>query len=671
MDRIADRRGLMILLALVALAAALRLYGIGWGLPEAYEEAAPFHKAWNIWGWGPHKKFDLNPHFFFYPSLTIYLQFVGQGILYLGMRLFGAIASTGDFQVLHIVERTPLFITGRLITALFGIAAVAYVYRLGRRIAGLWMAVPAAFLLAVNTLHISKSQVIEVDVPLTFFAVLTLWFAVLLMENPTRRNYILTGVSLGLATSSKYPGAILGLTLITAHLLARYGRVRPASGRAPSRGAGPSWRLLALSIAVAAGAFLVTSPFVLLDLPTFLQHFSWERMHMAVGHFGLDESVTRAFYLGAFAKRILGWPLTILAFGGLVYLAAYRRRRWALVLAAFFVPVLIAISNFSMRVDRYAMPLIPVALLFAGGLIAELADLHRLKRLPAAWRFSGAAIVVLLAAAPIFASFPGHFERMGKDTRTMAREWIEKNIPAGSFIAAEVYGPELFGPHILTLLEEDVRNRVLELKRGTPNYAVQPIPLFSTLPERSGPFYDLSMYEVADIVITSSWVRYRYGQDPVRYGRQVAFYAELEREFERMREFLPHGRPGPTITVYRNPNNRVPFGGRDAVQPPRPLVGVSEAGSGGEDLFYKNLGVNYEVFGHYEEALASYDLAFRYPIIRTEVRNLLVVRKTLCLLALGRPQEAADFLSTAVSEARTPAAREYFSRMRRQILGRM
>lgn len=661
----------MIMLALIALAAALRLYGIGWGLPEVYEEAAPFHKAWNMWGWGPHKKFDLNPHFFFYPSLTIYLQFVGQGILYLGMRLFGVIASAADFQVLHIAEKTPLFITGRLITALFGIAAVAYVYRLGRRIAGLWMAVPAAFLLAVNMLHISKSQVIEVDVPLTFFTVLTLWFAVLLMDDPTKRNYILAGVSLGFATSSKYPGAILGLSLIAAHLIARHARVRSAGGRTRSGRAEPSWRRLILSIAAAAGAFLVTSPFVLLDLPTFFQHFSWERMHMAVGHFGLNESVTWAFYFGAFVKRILGWPLTLLASGGLVYLAAYRRRRWALVLAAFFVPFLVAISNFSMRVDRYAMPLVPVALLFAGGMLAELAAAGRLNRLPATWRVSGAALAVLLAAAPIFVSFPGHFERLKKDTRTEAREWIEKNIPAGSFIAVEVYGPELLGPHILALLAEDVRGRVLERKRDTPNYAVQPIPMFSTLPERSGPFYDLSLYEVADIVITSSMVRYRYEQDPVRFKRQIAFYAELEVEFERVREFVPDERPGPTIIVYRNPRNRVPFGGRNAVHPPRQVVGVSEVGSGGEELFYKNLGMNYEVFGHYEEALAAYDLAFRYPIIRAEVYNLLVVRKTLCLLALDRPGEAADFLSTASAGARTPAAREYFGRMRRQIEGRM
>jgi 4-amino-4-deoxy-L-arabinose transferase-like glycosyltransferase len=659
------------MMTLVALAAVLRLYGIGWGLPEAYEEAAPLHKAWNIWGWGPAKSLDLNPHFFYYPSLVLYIQFFGQGILYLGMRLFGAIDSAADFQVLHITGKTPLFLAGRFITALFGIAAVAYVYRIGRKIAGLWMAVPAAFLLAVNTLHVSKSQVIEVDVPLVFFMVLALWFVINLLESPTRRNYLLAGVSIGLATSSKYPGAFLGLSLIAAHLIVRRERARSSGGRKKAKKEIPPWRLLALSITAAAAAFLVTSPFIILDFPTFWKHFSTERIHMEIGHFGLDESITWSFYLEALGRRILGWPAAVLTFAGFVYFAAYRKLHWALVLAAFFVPFLIAISSWSMRVDRYVMPLVPVALLVAGGAIAECADVRRTARVAVPWRLAVAALAVLLLAAPIFASYPDHLLRMRKDTRTEAREWIEENIPSGSFVATEMYGPELFGPHLISMLEEDVRQRVIERMKGVPNYAVQPIPMYSLKPERAEVFYDLSLYEIADVVVTSSMVKSRYLKEPLRFRRQITFYEDLEREFQVIEEFVPRGSPGPTLTVYRNPRHRVPFGRRGSVEPPRPFSHGRETSSGSEELFLKNLGVNYEVFGYYREALAAYDLAFQYPLIRPEVYNLLVLRKTLCLLSLDRPQEAVDFLSAASTAAHTPAAREYFGRMRRRILGRM
>src|SRR5207244_5897414 len=77
----------LVVCSAIALAAlALRLHGIGWGLPEVFEEAYPFKAAWEMWGWGPQRGLDLNPHFFKYPSLTLYLQFLVQGILYVAMR---------------------------------------------------------------------------------------------------------------------------------------------------------------------------------------------------------------------------------------------------------------------------------------------------------------------------------------------------------------------------------------------------------------------------------------------------------------------------------------------------------------------------------------------------------------------------------------------------------
>ena len=66
---------------LVLVALALRLYGLKAGLPEVYEEAYPFKKAWAMWGFGPGRGLDLNPHWFRYPGLTIELQFLGQGAI--------------------------------------------------------------------------------------------------------------------------------------------------------------------------------------------------------------------------------------------------------------------------------------------------------------------------------------------------------------------------------------------------------------------------------------------------------------------------------------------------------------------------------------------------------------------------------------------------------------
>src|SRR5262245_28201214 len=73
-------------LAIAVLALGLRLYRIGWGLPSVFEEATPLKRAWDMWGFGPTRSFDLNPHWFQYPSLMIYLHWLGQALLALVLR---------------------------------------------------------------------------------------------------------------------------------------------------------------------------------------------------------------------------------------------------------------------------------------------------------------------------------------------------------------------------------------------------------------------------------------------------------------------------------------------------------------------------------------------------------------------------------------------------------
>lgn len=125
------------------------------------------------------------------------------------------------------------------------------------------------------------------------------------------------------------------------------------------------------------------------------------------------------------------------------------------------------------------------------------------------------------------------------------------------------------------------------------------------------------------------------------------------------------------LIVYKNRRHDVPFGGRRIVQGPPSLRHTSQKLTGSEELFYIDLGLNYEVFKYYKEALASYELAFRYPIIRPGVYNSLVLETIRCLLALDRVNEAAEFLQAAAAQAPTHASRNQFLSLRQQILSRM
>jgi 4-amino-4-deoxy-L-arabinose transferase-like glycosyltransferase len=649
-------RELRVILSILVVALAVRVYQMGWGLPFVYEEAIPLKRAWTMWGWGTSTGADLNPHFFNYPSLTIYLHFVAQGLLYLAMRLGGLVTSGGDYHARYLVDPTPVYYVGRLMSVLFGVATVLLTYPVGRRCFGRGAAVSAAALVAVNTFHISRSQLVEVDLPLTFFAMLVLWLLLRLTEQPTLGNYAVAGAMIGLATSTKYTGAMLVLPLVAADIFARARGARKPCG----------W-YVALAVLVAAAVFLLTSPYVVLDAGTFADHIATERQHMHVGHFGLSGSSSSIFYARSLAGGLMGWPAAVLALAGLVYLAIVRRRGTALILAAFVVPYLLAVCTWSMRADRYLLPVLPVLVLFATAVVEKALGTPPVSRWSDRVRVVTGAALTLVLAAPVAAHYPAYVRSTRTDARTAATRWIEANIPAGSYLVVEPYGPELFGPQKISQLSPEVRKKVLELKKNSPNYAVLPMPMFQVAPERSQVFYDHSLYENADYIVTTGAVRSRYTGEPVRFRRQIAFYDSLEIGYTKIAEFSPAKGGGSLVTVYKNPRHELPFDKRKEVAPPRKLRHEGLPPTGSEELFYFNVGLNYEVFLYLNGAIAAYDMAFLYPIDRPSSYKNLVLRKTLCLMILERREEALGFLEKMAAKAPTPGVRAQLRDLRHAL----
>jgi hypothetical protein len=590
-----------------------------------FEEATPMRVAWDMWGWGE-RSFDPNPHFFNYPSLLIYLNLAGQAILLGAMKLFGAVESTLDFRALYATDKTAFVYTGRLITACFGAATVAALYAVVHRVAGRWPAALAGFLLAVNALHVSMSQMIAVDVPLAFFAVATLGVALSIPESPTRRRHVAAGALAGLAASAKYTGALLVVPVMAAHLIARRGRA----------GTEPRWTDAALVIVSALVAFVLTSPFVALDLPAFLAHFSVERYHMQAGHFGLESGSSWGTYLRWLGGGALGWPTILLACGGLVHQALIRRWPWAVVLASFVVPYLLLVGSWAMRAERYLVPVVPVLIALAVAMLPVL--------IPSGWkpraRSALGALIAVVLTAPLVAALPSHVSRDQSDTRSQAREWIEKNIPAGSFIVTEAYGPHLYGPHMIWRLDDDVRRRVFQANSDRPYFAVQELPMYQVDPERSGVFYDHDVLAMADVVVITDAVRERYRRDPIRYSRQVAFYRNLENAYDLVKEWDgPNG-----IRIYRSRVHARPFVSRQPQAPP-PLREGLETAPGGQERFYFQLGMNFEAFNHYRTAYQCYENAFRYSVSAPIMVADVALGMARCLDAMGRRETALELLS--------------------------
>ena len=642
-------RSWLVTVALVVIALALRLRGIDHGLPMVYEEAYPFKKAWEMWGWGPKKAFDLNPHFFNYPSLYFYAQFLGQGLLYLILKARGVVEATLDFRVLYALDKTNFYLLGRGITALCGAATVWATLACGRRIGGLAVAIPAAALVAVNHMHVVKSRVIEVDVPLALCSMLCILFALRILDQPERRNYFWAGLWGGLATSTKYSGVMLVLPIALAHGIVWW---RARGGH----------RKLILALVAFGVALFATSPYILLDRTAFWTGFNYERLHMRLGHFGGDETPAILYYARVLGTTVLGLPLALLGLAGAVYAGFVRRQAWAAVLAIFPVVYVGIISSWSMKADRYVLPLVPLAALYATALVAHFAP--RLGR----WRHAAVALGWLACAAPSIVALEREDRRARSDTRTLAFEWIEANVPPGSMIVTEPYGPEFMGVIELQSLEAEVRE-VVRARPDTKLYAGVGLPMYQVMPENSAPFYDLSIYDDrADLIVTSSSIGSRYRKDPQRYPQHLQFYEALERTWTKVQEFDPAKGSGPRITIYRNPRFTVPFVERpDSTGGRLPRI-TRDMLPGSASGFYERLGFVYEAYGFDRPASEIYQYGLQQREQPFEMRAPLLNGALRCLLRAGYGTTALALLDETERQPTSPAELEYVKRLRQQLV---
>lgn len=586
--------------ALVLVALVLRLVGIQAGLPEVYEEAYPFKKAWDMWGFASGGRFDPDPHWYRYPSLVLYLQWLGQAALYLGMLATGAARTLLDFRVQHEIDPTPFYLTGRGIIAVLGAATVVPVMALLRRAgAGAAAARIGGLLVAVSPALIAKSQVIEVDVPLALAVAWALLAAVVLSEGVTTRRVVLAGLATGLAASCKYPGVLLAVPCLLGLLLGA--RARAASARRAAPGLPAA---LATYGVTAILAMFVTSPFVFLNAGAAWADLSVEGEHMRTGHFGSDLGATWFAYLRAWSGEMAGIPLALASAAGLIVFS-FARRPWALILGGFMVAYAALVSSFAMKADRYLLPLLPAAIVLACAAIDGLALRVAARANGRVSRNAGVLGLGAVLALPLLAGLPRHLATLRPDTRTVARAWIEANLPAGAFLGVESYGPPLMSPIGMQAIPRDLVAALRARGWAPPVYALQNVPMFQVDPARSAVFYDPALWRIADAFVVTGAVRDRYRREPGRFAAQCAFYDTLDRAWTRAAAFPANGGRGAEIVVYRNPAQSQPFALRRPLPGPRPELRPGPI-IGGEGYFLHNLGLNYETFGFRGEALACH-----------------------------------------------------------------
>jgi dolichyl-phosphate-mannose-protein mannosyltransferase len=514
---------------------------------------------------------DLDPRFFNWPSLYMYLLSGVYG-LFFGLR--GVVESFSR-------DPTPFYLIGRTLTALMGTATILVVYALGARLYGVSVGVVASLFLTVNLLHIRDSHYITTDVPLTFLLAVAVLFAVRYWREGRIRDALWSGLFAGLAASMKYPGGMALLPLVLGHLL----RDRPA---------GPAWRdarslvsppLLGAGLLALVG-FLVGTPYAVLTPVAFVRGVLSELREVHTVQFGNEADMNAyLFHLLHSFPEGMGWPLFLLALGGLV-IALWRHGRPELILLAFPVPYFLLIGTWSSRFERYTLPLLPFLTLLAAAGLVTAAQVVRARGGLRLARWSpgpgpGLALAVALLVAPeVVRIVQWHLLIARPDTRAVAGQWIEREIPNGARIVTEPYSPPI---RLAAAMVRAERERLGDtvgaaiVRQRFDRYLASP----TGQTEQGYWLFRLDTYDLArlradriEYVVLSGFIYQRYQRACDRYVTACRFYRELEREgalvyaiepgadgqalwvgdiYSPLTRLSERTRPGPPIKIYRLP----------------------------------------------------------------------------------------------------------------------
>ena len=538
------RRALPLLL-LILLALAVRLPHLGWGLPAIDEEAYPARKAIGMWDFAAGRT-TWNPETAGWPALSFYAQLLLQHLQYALGRLAGTYGDRLDYQVAWLLDPSPMILWGRALAALLSAGIVTAGAVLGRRLAGtagLWI---AGLVLAASPLLVRHAQLIDPDGWVGLFAALAVLAIVAVAQAGRLRPYLLAGLWIGLGTASKYTPLLLAISLGVVHLqrLGTEGRSR--------RRLGLDDRRIWLAGLAALLAFVIASPYTLLDLGVLRRDLGWQGGHLASGHFGhVNQGPGWIHYLRTVLPAALGWPAFLLGVAGLGLAARSDARHRALLWCV--LPMLLVLGALQTHFDRYMIPLLmPLAV---GAALAWTAVADRFKR--RGGPVVAAAVVVLLLLPPGVATWRYHRAQALPSTGALAGAWLAAHVdPARESVLTERYGPDL-APDLRGALERDPEFAGLsEAQRARlaarPVIGHQVIPMDSRWPELADWFYDLRLWTAYDWFATSGGVKNRYLAEPARFPREAAFYADLDRYAVAAARFEPGpAARGPEIRIYR------------------------------------------------------------------------------------------------------------------------
>ena len=417
-DSATDIRSHVIIFCLFfALAICLRLWGI-WNVSttDEYNEVLEALRV----GSG-HLNYDR-----WFKRFYLYILAVVYGVGYVAGWLLDFFSNPMDFATKVVRNMEPLFIAARVVSATAGALTVALLYHIGRMYFSRRAAVIAALLLCFTDFHIYLSQQAKVDAVLGCLIVISLGIILKIAQSSDARprDFFWCGVAMALAIQTKINAVALGVPFVLALWFG---------------GAGIITTIKMGIVRYLPGfiiGFVIGNPAVVFAPLRYLRRLT-----------GLGEVYTTAINVvphetigflsyPIYFYRSLGAVVSLAAIAACLFVLFKPDHRRLILLAFILAFYLLMGASRNLIATYYLIPALPALYLLIGdgieALLSRIAD--RRPDLPNLAQSGFALALILLLVMPAYISLKHEIALYGPNTRYLAKDWIEKHIPAGSKI---------------------------------------------------------------------------------------------------------------------------------------------------------------------------------------------------------------------------------------------
>jgi len=389
---------------LIAISLPLRLYGLSWGFPYFFH---PDENNISTAVLSLSKSFG-NPHFFAYGALPMYLTFLSVFLLNKGIINFGLV-----------------ILTTRFLSAILSIILIPSIFYIGKNTFNKNVGLIAAVLTTFSVGFIQFGHFGTFELWSTFFMLWLFYFSIKLYKNLSLKNLLTTAILSGILVSIKISNIEI-LVLPIFIILHRNLIVNQQFKKLIS--------LLSIYLLITFLVFVITNPYSLLDLSSFINGIHYESS-VALG-------TTKVFYTQSFLRTtpiifqlfnvypFLINPFTEVVFlFGFIYIFTQKRKIEMLILSSFFLILFLPQATLFVKWTRYMVPTLPFIYLTIGNFVSSIKN-NLIRKI---------LIITLVTSSIVFSFSYFYTVFLHNDSRLGAANWLANNFPKNKKILTESY----------------------------------------------------------------------------------------------------------------------------------------------------------------------------------------------------------------------------------------